>query len=246
MKNFMKLFLCLVFLLACVSKEKEEYKKDKGKTVTDTIKSDSIDLASIPRIRKKILRKVKKYKDIVQKYSTLYKVDWRLAIAIIRRESNFNENAVSHMGAVGLMQIMPITEEDIKRDIEYNYINENPEENIAAGLLHLSKLLNYFSYIQDETERTKLSLATYNAGLGHIIDAISICKTERISPKKWVNIRSALTKLPRENYELHLDVWSSGKPRYGYFKNYIETVTYVDKIWQYYQEFKIIFKDEKL
>jgi membrane-bound lytic murein transglycosylase F len=233
-----------LFLSSCMPKSESKVDVVLNENIKDSLEIDSLDSGDIPKIRKRVLRKVKKYKDVIQKYSTLYRVDWRLAISIIRRESNFNENAISHMGAVGLMQIMPITEEDIKRDIEYDYINHKPEENIAAGLLHLSKLLDYYSYIQDETERTKLALATYNAGLGHIIDASSICKTERLNPNKWENIRASLAKLTREHYEVHLDVWSAGKPRYGYFKNYIETVTYVDKIWYYYQEFKIIFQNE--
>lgn len=230
----------LFFIISCDNKGIRKNFQSKKSDDLNFVQNDSLQENSNPKIRKRILRKIKKYEETVKKYSALYGIDWRLVFAIIRRESNFNENAISVKGAVGLMQIMPITEEDVKRDIEYDYIQEKPEENIAAGLLHLSKLLDFYSYINDDVERTKIALATYNAGLGHILDAISLCEALGNNASEWSNIKYALTKLTVENYELHLEVWSSGKPRYGYFRNNIETITYVDKIWQYYEEFKLV------
>ena len=82
----------------------------------------------------------KSYK-IVKKYSNLYGVDKALCLAVIKTESDFNKNAVSNKGAIGVMQIMPTTAEYISKMLgitEYDLFDE--ETSVNFGIFYLSYL----------------------------------------------------------------------------------------------------------
>ena len=93
------------------------------------------------------------YHGIVHKKASKYNVDPSLVKAVIKTESNWNERAVSRKGAIGLMQLMPSTANDM--DVRNPF---NPEENIEGGVKYLRYLLERFN--GDLT----LALAAYNAG----------------------------------------------------------------------------------
>jgi len=83
----------------------------------------------------------------------IYGLDFALVKAVVQVESNFNPNAVSHAGAIGLMQIMPENHSAFCLHDPYN-----PRANIMAGTRYLKKLMKRFD------NDVRLSLAAYNAG----------------------------------------------------------------------------------
>ncbi|MBQ9511350.1 MAG: lytic transglycosylase domain-containing protein [Clostridia bacterium] len=109
----------------------------------------------------------KKYIEYVRNYSLFYGVDENLVFSIIKAESNFDPDAVSRVGAIGLMQIMPSTYEgDIKNalglDVGYYTALSDPRTNIMCGVYYFSHWLDYFG-------KTNAAIAAYNAGPGTVM-----------------------------------------------------------------------------
>jgi soluble lytic murein transglycosylase-like protein len=92
------------------------------------------------------------YGPIIHSMSDKYDIEPSLIKAIITVESNWNYNAVSNKGAMGLMQLMPSTAKDMSVGNPFN-----PEENIEGGTRYLRFLLDKFNDLP-------LALAAYNAG----------------------------------------------------------------------------------
>jgi membrane-bound lytic murein transglycosylase F len=184
-------------------------------------------------------RAIERYRPIIKKYSKHYGMDWRLIVAQIIQESGFREQARSRVGAHGLMQIMPRTAREISNELDIEYIMKSPRENITAGIYHLRKQFRHFPEAE-YPDRTRLALASYNAGAGRVFDAQDIAEYYRLSPNKWKTVHPYLKKLKKSDWELHLQVWPEGRPRFGYFYGYVETINYANRIWSLYLSYQKI------
>lgn len=119
----------------------------------------------IPVISKKYFYQ-RGYMEYVEKYSEEYNIDPLYVYTVIKVESNFNPNADSSAGAKGLMQIMPISFEEVSIKLgEQDSVSfgdmKDPETNIRYGCFILRQLL-------DEFGDWEIASAAYNGGIGNV------------------------------------------------------------------------------
>jgi len=114
-------------------------------------------------LKKRIFPKT--YSEYVEKYCGIYGIDVNLAYAVIHTESGFDSNAVSNLGACGLMQIMPETFDWLRskdKSSSENYSDIfDPETNIRYGVYFLSLIEQRFG-------NERLVIAAYHAGMSRV------------------------------------------------------------------------------
>lgn len=134
------------------------------------------------------------YPDIVTEMAAEYGVDPYLAAAVIHCESSNNKDAVSPVGAVGLMQIMPDTGAWIAEKLEMEDFTEErlfePEVNVRMGCWYIDYLTDRFH------GNMTLVLAAYNAGPGNVQKWL---EDERISEN------GTLTEIPFPETERYIE-----------------------------------------
>lgn len=152
----------------------------------------------------------KSYEEFVSMYSDEYGVDENLVFAVIKAESNFQEDAVSHKDALGLMQIMKETAEDVARkyNIEIDFNNSereilNVQNNIKIGTKYLAVLLEKYKNIE-------VAVAAYNAGIGTVDNWIEkkIIKSDGsdIENIPYKETNNYVRKILR-NYKIYQDLY---------------------------------------
>jgi membrane-bound lytic murein transglycosylase F len=161
------------------------------------------------------------YDKIVKSNARDYNFDWRLIVSQMYQESKFNPTAKSYAGAMGLMQVLPRTAEDL--GIENL---TDPEQSIIAGVRYLSWTRDRFSNDLPVQEKILFSLASYNAGFGHVKDAQRLARQLGLKDDKWFNnVENAMLLLQQRSYYK--------KARFGYVRG-SEPVKYVYNIHQRY------------
>lgn len=195
--------------------------------------------AGLPRLDSQTRMILESYGSTIRTYAGKYGFDWRLVLAVMRQESGFIPHAESERGASGLMQMMPYTSEEVGRVLQIEDM-AHPQNNIRGGIFYLQKLYGFFEGA-DEPDRIRLALAAYNAGPARVYDAQDVAAYFRDNPRKWQSVKDALPLLSKRYYTLHRNVWADERPRAGWFGESRQTIAYVEKVMQYYEEYRVTF-----
>ena len=171
--------------------------------------------------------KLSPYDEYVKQYAEQYQFDWRLLVSQMYQESRFNPEAVSWAGAKGLFQVMPKTAKELGvEDLE------DPENGIHAGVAYLDWVRERAQYMnpKNEEELVWFSLASYNAGAGHVRDAVRLAKQQGWQGDVWFdNVERAMLLLSKREY--------ASKARYGYVRGE-EPVKYLRNIRKRYRAYQ--------
>lgn len=175
--------------------------------------------------------RVSPFDDIIRNYSDSIGWDWRLVASLIYQESRFNPSVMSSRGAFGLMQVMPETGRRFGLDV-----TGSVENNIRAGVRYIRLLDAIFAdRVPDPDERVKFILASYNAGHGHVLDAIKLAEKNGLDQGRWDN-NVALFLERKSDPSFYGDpVVKSGKLKQGVAVN-----EYVNDILERYEHYKNI------
>jgi membrane-bound lytic murein transglycosylase F len=120
------------------------------------------------------------YDELVRQSADKYGFDWRLIVAQMYQESRFDPRAESTAGAMGLMQILPTTADEIG-------LTEltSPRASIHAGVGYLHTLFDRFDNDLAYEDRLWFSLAAYNAGFGRVQQARRLAESMGLDPDRW-------------------------------------------------------------
>lgn len=169
------------------------------------------------------------YDRIFKRFSGVCNWDWRLLAAQAYQESAFDCKAVSWMGAMGLMQIMPMTARHLGISEEDIF---SPEVNVKGAVNLIKELDGHYSNIKSDNERVKFVLAAYNAGAGHVDDARALACKYGKDPDRWDrNVDQYVLLMSRSEY------YNDSVVKYGYFHGE-ETFNYVHGIMERWRKYR--------
>jgi membrane-bound lytic murein transglycosylase MltF len=152
---------------------------------------------------------------LFKKYSDQYGMDYLLMAAQGFQESRLDQNAKSHVGAVGVMQLMPAT----GKEMNVGDIHQM-EPNIHAGVKYIRFMVDqyYAKEPMDDRNKVLFAFASYNAGVGRIQSLRKLAAQRGLDPNVWLgNVEMVVAE-----------------------KVGMETVTYVDNIYKYYVAYKLL------
>lgn len=168
------------------------------------------------------------YDDLFRRHSLTAGWDWRLLAAMCYQESGFDPQAISSVGAEGLMQLMPATAEAMGVPVDKRF---EPEHNIAASARYIRIVSQSFSDINNAEERIKFTLAAYNGGVGHIQDAQILARKAGKNHQLWHEVAPYILHLSEPQYYRDPDV------RHGYMRG-SETEAYVRLIIERWNQYR--------
>jgi membrane-bound lytic murein transglycosylase MltF len=151
---------------------------------------------------------------LFRKYGERYSFDYLMVAALGYQESRLDQSARSHVGAIGIMLLMP----DTARTLKVGDITK-AEPNVHGGFKYLRQIYDKHLDTEglDEQNRTLFAIAAYNAGSGRVASLRAEAAQKKLDPNVWFN-----------NVEL------IAARRVGQ-----ETVVYVRNIYKYYVAYKL-------
>ncbi len=179
-----------------------------------------------------IKERLPQYSPYFKKAAMDNEFDERFLAAISYQESHWDNEAVSHTGVRGLMML---TRDTAKRVGVKNRLD--PEQSIMGGAKYLNILKASLPEKIKEPDRSWMSLAAYNVGLGHLEDARILTESLGDNPNLWIDVEKHLPKLSQEEWHQ--------KTKYGYARGH-EPVEFVRRIRRYYDILRLYQQEEIL
>ena len=145
-----------------------------------------------------------KYDAWFRKYAKRYfgvGFDWKLFKAQGMAESGLSPTAKSWVGARGIMQLMPSTYRDIASHRPEMTAIDDPQWNIAAGIMHDRDMWTLWRDSVPDDDRWRFMFAGYNAGEGTIFRAQGVARASKLNERTWPNIESVAPTVPRWRYK---------------------------------------------
>lgn len=147
-----------------------------------------------------------RYDPIFRKYSKRFfgvGFDWQYFKAQGMAESDLDPTARSRVGARGIMQLMPATYKQIQSARRGFGTIDDPEFNIAAGILHDRDLWERWERERHNSpeERARFMFGAYNAGEGPILRAKKIARSEKLDEYVWQSVERVAPKVERWRYK---------------------------------------------
>jgi membrane-bound lytic murein transglycosylase F len=161
------------------------------------------------------------YDSLFKKYAVTLGWDWEILASLAWQESHFRPAIVSWAGAQGLMGIMPGTARTLGVSLDSL---SDPETSIRIGVEVLRRFGRGFKNVTDSTEFIKFTLASYNAGMGHVQDAQRLAGKYGRNPDVWDDNTAEFILLKREP-----EYYNDPVVKYGYLRG-TETFNYVKEI----------------
>ncbi len=172
------------------------------------------------------------YDNEIKEAAKIIDWDWLLLASLVYQESEFKPNVRSWVGAFGLMQLMPNVLEESGLDT-----NATPQQQLIAGAKHLRYIRRQLpEEIVDTVEQKKFLMASYNCGLGHVLDARRLATKYGKDPNIWTNnVDSCVLHLSEKKYYHDPVVYN------GYVRGN-ETFMFVQDILERYNNYKELIK----
>ena len=169
------------------------------------------------------------YDAIFKQYAIQCGWDWKLLAAQAYQESSFDPNAVSFMGAMGLMQLMPSTARHLGVSDSEVFV---PQSNVRGAVKLINQLNEHYSSITNADERINFILAAYNAGPGHIDDARKLARKYGKDANVWHgNVDAIVLRMSEPQY------YNQPEVAHGYLRG-SETYNYVQNIRALWDEYR--------
>ena len=156
------------------------------------------------------------FRSAMEKTAKEYNLDWRLLAAIAYQESHWDPDARSGTGVRGMMMLTQDTANELGVT---NRVAVG--QSLRGGAQYLQNMLKRLPSEIKQPDRTWMALASYNVGLGHVLDARALTKKRGKNPNSWADVKQHLPLLADKKwYE---------KTQYGYARGH-EPVSYVQNI----------------
>ncbi|UTA46328.1 membrane-bound lytic murein transglycosylase MltF [Simiduia sp. 21SJ11W-1] len=168
----------------------------------------------------RIKSRLPKWEPLLKQAADNYDFDWLMLAAISYQESHWNARARSYTGVRGLMMLTRTTADEL--GIENRL---DPEQSVDGGTRYLVNIMTRLPKAIQGQDRLWMTLAAYNVGYGHLMDARRLARKQGKNPNVWDDVAETLPLLAQRKYYKHT--------RHGYARGW-EPVAYVNNIRQFH------------